>query len=92
MVFIGDEMVAETVSSTTDIFQDLSAKEIFRLIETLATGYRTVFNLYAIEGYNHKEIGMLLGISEGTSKSQLSKARAILQEAITPKKKLYAAK
>jgi len=45
-------------------------------------GYRTVFNLYAIEGYNHKEIGKMLGISEGTSKSQLARARATLQRNI----------
>jgi RNA polymerase sigma-70 factor (ECF subfamily) len=50
-----------------------------KLIEELPIGYRTVFNLYAIEGYNHLEIGEMLGISEGTSKSQLSRARAILQ-------------
>ena len=58
---------------------DLEAEDLLRLIEQLPEGYRMVFNLYAIEGYNHQEIGELLGISEGTSKSQLSRARAILQ-------------
>ena len=48
----------------------------------LPLGYRTVFNLYAIEGYSHKEIADLLGISESTSKSQLSRARGLLQKVI----------
>lgn len=58
---------------------DLEAADLLRIIEELPVGYRTVFNLYAIEGYNHIEIGEMLGISEGTSKSQLSRARAMLQ-------------
>lgn len=53
--------------------------ELMAMIQSLAPRYRMVFNLYAIEGYNHKEIGEMLGISEGTSKSQYSRARAILQ-------------
>ncbi|PRY45413.1 RNA polymerase sigma-70 factor (ECF subfamily) [Spirosoma oryzae] len=56
--------------------------ELLRMVNQLPDGYRTVFNLYAIEGYNHAEIAELLGISEGTSKSQLSRARAILQATI----------
>lgn len=54
--------------------------ELMRMIEELPLGYRTVFNLYAIEGYNHQEIADMLEISEGTSKSQLAKARKQLQE------------
>jgi RNA polymerase sigma-70 factor (ECF subfamily) len=57
----------------------LGLQEIEALIASLPTGYRTIFNLYAIEGYSHAEIAHLLDISEGTSKSQLSRARAILQ-------------
>jgi len=57
----------------------LQAEELLALLQTLPTGYRTVFNLYAIEGYSHPEIAEALGITEGTSKSQLSKARALLQ-------------
>lgn len=57
----------------------LETKDLLQLIQELPTGYRTVFNLYAIEGYSHKEIAEQLEISEGTSKSQLSKARAMLQ-------------
>ena len=56
------------------------AEHLLQLLQALPTGYRTVFNLYAIEGYRHQEIAQLLSISEGTSKSQLSKARKLLQE------------
>lgn len=56
------------------------AAHLLGLVQALPTGYRTVFNLYAIEGYNHAEIAEMLGISSGTSKSQLSKARKMLQE------------
>jgi RNA polymerase sigma-70 factor (ECF subfamily) len=52
------------------------------LIQSLSAGYKLVFNLYAIEGYSHKEIAAQLGITEGASKSQLSRARAILKEKI----------
>ena len=53
--------------------------ELLDVVQQLAPRYRLVFNLYAIEGYTHREIGELLGISEGTSKSQYSRARVILQ-------------
>ncbi len=58
-----------------DIINNLSAREILKIVQTLPTGYRMVFNLFAIEGYSHKEIAEKLDISENTSKSQLSKAR-----------------
>lgn len=61
---------------------DFSADELMELILRLPTGYRTVFNLYVMEHYSHKEIGKELGISENTSKSQLSKARHFLRERI----------
>lgn len=57
----------------------LEAADLMNLIAELPIGYRTVFNLYAIEGYNHKEIAETLGINENTSKSQLSRARKLLQ-------------
>jgi RNA polymerase sigma factor (sigma-70 family) len=60
----------------------LDAKDLMGLIQQLAPGYRIVFNLYAIEGYSHKEIGEIVGITEGASKSQLSRARTILKEQI----------
>lgn len=61
------------------VLQDLDAAYLLGLLDRLPAGYRAVFNLYAIEGFSHKEIAKLLGISEGTSKSQLSKARKMLQ-------------
>jgi RNA polymerase sigma factor (sigma-70 family) len=63
-----------------DFSADIQADEILKMIEELPVGYRTVFNLYAIEGYSHQEIADQLGISEGTSKSQLSRARSFLIE------------
>ena len=57
----------------------LNENDLLRVINQLPDGYRTVFNLYAIEGYSHAEIADTLGISEGTSKSQLSRARLLLQ-------------
>ncbi|MDB5134225.1 MAG: sigma-70 family polymerase sigma factor [Mucilaginibacter sp.] len=62
---------------------NLDAKDLMAIIQQLSPGYRMVFNLYAIEGYSHKEIGEIMGISEGASKSQLSRARTILKERIT---------
>lgn len=67
----------------------LSADEIFSLIVLLPLGYRTVFNLHVIEGMKHAEIALALGISEGTSKSQLSKARALLQKLLMQKEETY---
>ena len=69
--------------STGFDFSRLGMQDLLKLIQNLADGYRVVFNMYAIEGYSHKEIGETLGISEGASKSQLSRARAILKEQIT---------
>ncbi|MBI3235076.1 MAG: sigma-70 family RNA polymerase sigma factor [Bacteroidetes bacterium] len=57
----------------------LNAADMTKMVQSLAPGFRMVFNLYAIEGYSHKEIGEMMGISESTSKSQLSRARIILQ-------------
>ncbi len=65
-----------------DALDSLSCDELVGLIQTLTPRYRMVFNLYAIEGYSHQEIGEELGISIGTSKSNLSRARVILQEKI----------
>ncbi len=61
----------------------LAEKDIINIIQELSPGYRTVFNLYVVEGYSHKEIGDMLGISEGTSKSQLARAKGVLQKKIT---------
>jgi RNA polymerase sigma-70 factor (ECF subfamily) len=73
----------ETLSSPdTDAFDTLSAAGLMRLICDLPDGYRVVFNLYVIEGYDHNEIATLMGISAATSRSQLLKARRALQEQI----------
>jgi RNA polymerase sigma-70 factor (ECF subfamily) len=61
----------------------LEAEDLLKMIEKLPPGYRLVFNLYAIDGYSHKEIADQLGISENTSKSQLSRARTFLQKLLT---------
>ncbi|MCS6934288.1 MAG: RNA polymerase sigma factor [Chitinophagales bacterium] len=63
--------------------ESLKEQDILNMIQQLSDGYRTVFNLYVIEGYSHKDIGEMLGISEGTSKSQLARARYLLQKMIT---------
>ena len=69
-------------SETSSQMQNLGYKELMALITELPTGFRTVFNLYVIEGYSHKEIGEMLGISETTSRTQLSRARNWLQTRI----------
>lgn len=63
-------------------YDSLSKEEILKLVQDLPNGYRTVFNLNVIEGYTHKEIGVMLGISDNTSKSQLTRARAILKKKV----------
>ena len=63
--------------------ENLKHEDILKMIQKLSDGYRTVFNLYVVEGYSHKEIGDMMGISEGTSKSQLARARYLLQKMIT---------
>jgi RNA polymerase sigma-70 factor (ECF subfamily) len=65
----------------------LEAEDLLTLVCDLPLGYRTVFNLYAIEGYSHREISDLLGISENTSKSQLSRARGLLQKQVLKENK-----
>ena len=74
--------------SATQI-QNIGYKELMKLIADLPAGYRTVFNMYVIEGYSHKEIADELGINVVTSRSQLQRARVMLQEKISL---LYGAK
>ena len=71
-------MKTETVSQ----LQSIGYKDLMNLITQLPPGFRTVFNLYAVEGFTHKDIGEMLGISETTSRTQLSRARAWLQNKI----------
>ena len=78
--FLEDEYYQE--DSFNNIESNLSVDDIQFVIDALPEGYKMIFNLYAIEGYKHQEIAEMLGISEGTSKSQLSHARKMLQENI----------
>ncbi len=73
-----------------EALSDLATTEIFKLVMELPVGYRTVFNLYEVEGYAHAEIAAMLGITAGTSKSQLSKARQMLQKKIISKETYHA--
>jgi RNA polymerase sigma factor (sigma-70 family) len=61
---------------------NMGVKDLMGIIQQLSPGYRMVFNLYAIDGYSHKEIAEIVGITEGASKSQLSRARTILKEQV----------
>ena len=65
--------------------ENIEAEGILEMVCSLPSGYRTVFNLYVIEGYSHKEIGSMLSITESTSRSQLNRARILLQEIIKEK-------
>jgi RNA polymerase sigma-70 factor (ECF subfamily) len=67
------------------VIEQLEAKELVRLVQCLTPAYRMVFNLFVLEGMKHREIAELLGISEGTSKSNLAAARVILQKALAAK-------
>jgi len=69
-------------SDTTTQIQNLGYKDLMKMIASLPDGYRTIFNMAVVEGYSHKEISDMLGISEATSRSQLHRARAMLQEKI----------
>jgi len=73
------EEAKELEDQGESIYQKLASKELTKLVQKLPLGYKLVFNMYVIEGYGHKEIAKELGISEGTSKSQLSKARRALR-------------
>jgi RNA polymerase sigma factor (sigma-70 family) len=83
------ESDAEEVPFPAEVLDSMSASEILLLIIQLPVGYRTVFNLHAIEGFTHPEIAAMLGIQEGTSRSQLAKARQLLQKMILTKQPGY---
>ena len=80
-------VVQETEALTYEYYDDnaiqkLMKDDLMKIIQSLSVGYRTIFNLYVIEGYSHKEIGEMLSITEGTSKSQLARARYLLQKKV----------
>lgn len=74
-----DSVIRHISEKATD---NLAAQDLMKLVQQLSPGYRTIFNLYVIEGYSHKEIADTMGISEGTSKSQLARARNILKKMV----------
>ena len=77
------EREEETIEgSYLSVLDSLAEKDIIQLVQQLSPGYRTVFNMYVVEGYTHKQIADIMGISEGTSKSQLSRAKIILQDMV----------
>lgn len=83
-VELNDDVDFYTVDDEENIFNsNVSEEEILALIDQLPIGYKTVFNLYVIDGFSHKEIAEQLNISVSTSKSQLFKAKKILQKQIT---------
>ena len=86
LITTDEELEISTGNLSDEIISDLSAHELLQMIQELSPQYRMVFNLYAIEGYSHNEISKMLKISEGTSKSNLSRARVILQEKIKKRK------
>jgi len=82
MYALGDEFECYEDIDARNVINDISAQDLVQLIRELSPKYKMVFNLYAIEGYSHKEISEMLEISEGTSKSNLARARYILQKKV----------
>lgn len=77
--------ITETQEKTMEdrewnVLDNLAEKDIINMIHELSPGYKTVFNMHVIEGYSHKEIADMLGINEGTSKSQLARAKSVLKK------------
>ena len=76
------EIVQQLENQEEDILSKITAVDLMNIIQKLSPAYRMVFNLYVLDGYSHREISSLLGIAEGTSKSNLSRARLILKEKV----------
>ena len=72
--------VEEITPAEDDIISQISGQELLEIVNQLPEGYKLVFNLYVVEGFNHREIGEMLSIAEGTSKSQLAKAKVHLKK------------
>jgi RNA polymerase sigma-70 factor (ECF subfamily) len=75
-----------SLSNYETVLDELAAQDLLKILQVLPVGYRTVFNLYVIEGYSHKEIAEELEITVSTSKSQFSRAKAILRDIIDKQK------
>ena len=78
----GLETLSAEDFSYESIIEDITAADLLEMVRELSPQYRLVFNLFAIEGFSHKEIAEKLNITEGTSKSNLSRARTLLQEKV----------
>ncbi|MBP3357184.1 MAG: sigma-70 family RNA polymerase sigma factor [Rikenellaceae bacterium] len=78
-----EERLAKTGSAEASVIEKMGADDILKAIDRLPPGYRTILNLYAVDGYSHREIGQMLGVSENTSRSQYSRARGRLAEILT---------
>jgi RNA polymerase sigma factor (sigma-70 family) len=72
--------IADNLQTNQDVLENLTLQQLVNQLQAMPTGYRTVFNMYYIDGYNHREIGEILGISENTSKTQLMKSKAAARE------------
>ena len=84
-----DEVQENTIEDKELTALDLLAtKDIINIVNELSPGYKAVFNLHVIEGFSHKEIAEVLGITEGTSKSQLARAKGVLKKIIETKLKI----
>lgn len=85
--YINAENIAAEEDNDHHIFEEISSEELLEMIQELSPSYRTVFNLFVMEDFSHAEIAEELGISEGASKSNLSKARMNLRQMISAKLK-----
>ena len=83
---LADETPESGGSLDYGVLEQISSREIMDQVATLPQGLRSVFNLFVLDGYSHAEVGAMLGITEQSSRSQVSRARSLLQEKI---KKLY---
>ncbi len=81
------DTMEESIQLSPDVYSQMGAEELMKIIGQLPDGYRQVFNLYVIEGYSHQEIADILKINESTSRSQLARARKMLQKQLTPSEK-----
>lgn len=84
------QSVSETQERTVEdkawnVLDSLAEKDIMKMINELSPGYKIIFNMHVIEGYSHKEIADILGINEGTSKSQLARAKTVLRKMVENK-------
>ncbi len=83
--FVADASEVVMEDPAWNALDNLGEKDIIKLIQALSPGYRQVFNMYVVEGYSHKDIADILGITEGTSKSQLARAKTILKRMVEDK-------